>query len=228
MKRINIVLPLAEERESELLLFSLHGLLPVEQALSVNTDCLVVSLVSTNAASGNPILLQRSLTDLQMRILLPLLESPRYCPHEFLYASLCYSHQRLLAGLFSPQRAAREEWLAAVQEARLLLECAQARGTWRKELKQLYNVLSELRPKLHPFGLGITICTSGSAYALVALPTSEQQAQVPARIADRGLCCKIPVKRKEPYSRPSVELRQPLQTGMPGHLRPPVMNGGME
>src|SRR5260370_21311647 len=145
MNKISIGSPFADEWESELPLFSLDGLLPVAQALSVNTDCLVISLVSTHPVSENPILLQRSLTELQMRLLLPLLESPHYCPHEFLYASLFSSCQGLFAGLFSTRRVAEEEWHAVVQDARLHLECAQARGVWSKELKQLYNVLSGLR-----------------------------------------------------------------------------------
>jgi len=122
-------------------------------------------------------------TELQMRVLLPLLEAPCYCPHEFLLASLYCSYQGLLTGLFSPQRAAGEEWLAVVQQTRLLLECAQVRGTWRKELKQLYNMLSELRTKLRPFGLGITISAAGSAYALISPAAS----QVPAPFLDRRL-----------------------------------------
>ena len=116
------------EQEESLLLFPLEGLLPAGQALSVNTVYLIVTLVKTNAVSGNPILLQRPVTELQMRLLLPLLKFPHYCPHEFLLSSLFCSYQGLLAGLFSPQRSAGEEWLAVVQEARLLLECAQARG----------------------------------------------------------------------------------------------------
>ena len=188
MKKMSIVPPFTDERESELPLFSLDGLLPVGQALSVNTDCLVVSLVSTNAASGNPILLQRLVTELQMRVLLPLLEAPCYCPHEFLLASLYCSYQGLLTGLFSPERAAGEEWLAVVQQTRLLLECAQVRGTWRKELKQLYNMLSELRTKLRPLGVGITVSASGSAYALISSPAS--RVQVPAPVPDRRLYCK--------------------------------------
>ncbi len=155
MKKMSIGSPFADEWESELPLFSLDGLLPVAQALSVNTDCLVISLVSTHPVSENPILLQRSLTELQMRLLLPLLESPHYCPHEFLYASLFCSCQGLFAGLFSPKRAAGEEWRA---------------------------VVSELRAKLRPFGLGISVSTSGSAYALVSLPASEQEAREPWRV----------------------------------------------
>ena len=174
MKKATTVPLFADERTDELFLFPLARLLPVGQALSVNTNCLVVSLVSTNAASGNPILLQRALTELQMRALLPLLESPHYCPHGILLASLFCSSQGLQAGLFSSEGAAREEWLAVVHETGLLLECAQAQGMWRKELKQLYNVLSELRPKLRPFGLGIAVSSSGSAYALISLPASQQ------------------------------------------------------
>src|SRR6266581_1411798 len=185
MNKMSIGSPFADEWESELPLFSLDGLLPVAQALSVNTDCLVISLVSTHPVSENPILLQRSLTEHQMRLLLPLLESPHYCPHEFLYASLFCSYQGLFAGLFSLRRDAEEEWHFVVQEARLHLECAQARGTWRKELKQLYNVLSELRTKLRPFGLGISICTSCSAYALISFPASQQEAHEPGRVPPR-------------------------------------------
>jgi len=165
-------LPFTDELEGELSLFFLDDLLPVGQALSVNTDCLVVSLVSPNLTSGNPSLLQRQLTEPQMRLLLPLLQSPHYCPHEVLYASLYCSYRGLLAGLFSSQSTAGEELLATVQKAALLLEHAQEQGTWRKELKQLYNVLSELRPKLRPFGLGISISTVGSGYVLISLPAS--------------------------------------------------------
>ena len=170
MKKMSIVPSFTDERESELPLFSLDRLLPVDQALSVNTDCLVVSLVSTNAASGNPILLQRPVTELQMRVLLPLLEAPRSCPHEVLYTSLFYSYQELLAGLFSSDSTARGEWLATIKEKCAFLQHAKELGTWKRDLKPLYNALSKLRPKLRPFGLEIAISASGSAYALIPLP----------------------------------------------------------
>src|SRR5260370_4724124 len=142
----------------------------------------VVCLGFTPQAKGNPILLQRLLTELQMRLLLPLLESPHYCPHEVLYTSLFCSYRGLLARHFSSDSTAREEWLAAMQETRSLLERAQAQGMWRKELKQIYNTLSELRAKLRPFGLGISISTSGSAYALISLPSSEQEVHEPWQV----------------------------------------------
>ena len=152
--------------------YPLEGLLPAGQGLSVNTTYLVVSLISRNSANGNPILQQKLLTEPQMRLLLPLLQSPYYCPHQVLYASLSCSYRMLLAGLFSSKCTATKEWQAIIQKANLLLEQAQMQGTWRKELKQLYNVLSELRPKLHPFGLGISVSSAGAAYVLVSLPTS--------------------------------------------------------
>jgi hypothetical protein len=164
-----------DERESGLPLFSLDGVLPAGQALSVNTDCLIISLVSTHPEHGNPILLQSLLTEQQLRVLLPLLKRPRSCSYEFLLASL-FCSWRLLAGLFSTQGTVRDEWLAAVEETAVLLERAHTQGTLRKELKQLYNVLSELRAKLRPFGIGIAICTSRAAYALIALSTSPQEA----------------------------------------------------
>jgi hypothetical protein len=185
MNRAIIVPPCADEWKSELPLFALDGLLPVDQALSVNTAYLIVSLVSAGTASTNPILMQSLLTEMQLRLLLPLLKSPRCCSHEILLASFFCSYRGLLAGLFSAQPAARGEWLAVVQETGVLLEHAQMQGTWRKELKHLYNVLSELRVKLRPFGLGIAICTSGVAYALIALPASKQEEPGPARVTER-------------------------------------------
>ena len=172
-----------DEQRGELPLFDLEGLLPVDQRLSVNTHCLVVSLVLTNSTSGNPILRQRLLTDIQTRLLLTLLKSPHYCPHEVLYASLFCSFRGLLEGLFSSENIPREEWLTAIRETRLLLEQAEVQGMWRKELKQLYNALSELRAKLRPFGLGISISTCGSAYALIPLPLPQWEVHEPSKIS---------------------------------------------
>jgi hypothetical protein len=52
MNKAITVPPCADKWEGELPLFVLNGLLPVGQALSVNTDCLIVSLVSTKTASA--------------------------------------------------------------------------------------------------------------------------------------------------------------------------------
>jgi hypothetical protein len=63
---------------------------------------------------------------------------------------------------------------------------------WRKELKQLYNALSELRAKLRPFGLGISISTCGSAYALIPLPLSQGEVHEPWEISPYRLPIKAP------------------------------------
>lgn len=162
-------------REDDLRLFALGGLLPAGQALSVNTTHLILSLVSTNSVNGNPILRQKLLTETNMRLLLPLLESPHYCSHEVLRASLFCSYPGLLAGLFSPEIAAGAEWQSSIEEQCLLLQRAQELATWKKELKPLYNALSTLRPSLHPFGLQVALCASSSAYALLPLPRPQQR-----------------------------------------------------
>ena len=173
---MNKAINVQRSREDDLRLFPLEGLLPAGQALSVNTNYLIISHVSTNSVNGNnPILLQQSLTETEMRLLLLLLESPNFCPQEVLRASLFCSYSGLLAGLFSSETAARAEWQATIEEQRLLLRSAQELGTWKKELKPLYNALSKLRSKLHPFGLQIAICASSSAYALLPLPRPQQQ-----------------------------------------------------
>jgi hypothetical protein len=168
-----------QSREDDLRFFLLGDLLPAGQALSVNTTHLILSLLSTNAVNGNPILLQKVLTETDMRLLLPLLESPHYCSQEILRASFLCSYPGLLAGLFSPETAGGVEWQSAIEEQHLLLQRAQELGTWKRELKPLYNALSKLRSKLHPFGLEITICASSSAYALMPLPR-------PHRISSNG------------------------------------------
>ena len=157
------------EGESDQCHFPLKGLLPAGQALSVNTTNPIITLVSTGTVIGNPIFLQRSLTACDVRLLLPLLAFPHCCPYEFLRASLFCSYEGLLTGLFSSESPAREEWQTTVAEQRLLLECAQEHGTWKKALKPLYNALSNLRPKLHPFGLEIAVSASCSAYCTAIL-----------------------------------------------------------
>jgi hypothetical protein len=164
---------LLTEREDDLHFYPLEGLLPDGQGLCVNTSQLVISLVSSYVANGNLILLQTRLAEPQVRLLLTLLQSPSYSPHELLYASLFCSYQGLLAGIFSRGIAA-EEWRATIEEKRLFLQRAQESGTWKRELKPLYNALSKLRDKLHPFGLGISISASGEAYALISHPILRQ------------------------------------------------------
>ncbi len=155
--------------QDDLRFFPLEGLLPASQALSVNTTHLIVSLVSTNSVNASPILRQQVVLETDMRLLLLLLESPRYCPQEVLRASLFCSYSGLLAGLFSPATDARAEWQTAMEEQHLYLQCAQELGNWKKALKPLYNALSKLRFKLHPFDLEIALIQSCSAYALMPL-----------------------------------------------------------
>jgi hypothetical protein len=165
------------EWEDGLRLYPLEGLLPIDQELSVNTSHLVISLISRNSANGNLILLQRRLAEPQMRLLLTLLQSPSYSPHEILYASLFCSYQGLLAGLFFSKGLPGEEWQATIEEKRVFLQSAHESGTWKRDLKPLYNGLSKLRDKLRPFGLGITVSASGAAYALIALPFDSDEAR---------------------------------------------------
>jgi hypothetical protein len=164
-------------RVDDLYFFPLEGLLPAGQALSVNTTNMIISLVSTHSVNGNnPILLQQLLTETDMRLLLLLLESPFFCPQELLRASLFCSYSGLLAGLFSSETAVKAEWQITIEKQRQLLRRAHEQGTWKKDLKPLYNALSRLRCKLHPFSLHIAICASSSAYALLPLPQPQRQA----------------------------------------------------
>jgi hypothetical protein len=161
------------ELEEGLRFYPLEGLLPVGQALSVNTTYLVISLIARNSANGNPILRQKLLTEPQMRLLLPLLQSPHYCPHQVLYASLSCSYRGLLAGLFSSNSTSTKEWTVTLEESRVRMQRAYELGIRKRELKQLYNTLSQLRIKLRSFGLAIAVSITESAYTLVPLPHHE-------------------------------------------------------
>lgn len=157
-------------QEDGLHLYTLEGLLPTGQVLSVNTSHLVLSLISRNSTNGNLILLQSRLAEPQMRLLLTLLQSPPYSPHEILYASLFCSYQGLLEGLFSPTNLCGEEWQTTIEEKRIFLQHAQETGTWKRDLKPLYNALSKLRDKLQPIGLGISVSSAEVGYVLISLP----------------------------------------------------------
>jgi hypothetical protein len=170
-KAMTGILSSLNEWEHELHFFPLEGILPVDQALSINTAYQIVALIERKSANGNPIRLQKLLTGPQIRLLLPLLQSPHYCPHQVLYASLFCSYQGLLAGLFSTDNMATKEWVDTLEESRVRMQHAHELGNWKKELKQLYNTLSDLRIKLRSFGLGITVSATESAYTLVSLPT---------------------------------------------------------
>src|SRR6266702_3263839 len=97
MEEVTCVQRSLNKLEEGLRFYPLEGLLPVGQALSVNTTYLVVSLIARSSANGNRILRQTLLTEPQMRLLLPLLQSPLYCSHHILYASLSCSYRGLLA-----------------------------------------------------------------------------------------------------------------------------------
>ncbi len=156
-------------KEEGLRFYPLEGLLPVDQALSVNTTYMVVSLIARNSANGNPIIWQTLLTEPQMRLLLPLLQSPLYCSHHILYASLSCSYRGLLAGLFCYDSTTTKEWAATLEESRVRMRHAHELGTSKRELKHVYNTLSQLRTKLRSFGLAITVSITESAYTLVPL-----------------------------------------------------------
>jgi hypothetical protein len=163
------------KQNDDLHLFRLEGLLPADHALSVNTSHLIISLVVTDRVNANPVLLERPVTETNMRLLLPLLAWPHYCPHEVLSASLISPYHCLLDGIFKPDSTCGQEWRGIVEANHRLLRQAKVRGTWKKELKPLYKALSETRPKLHPFGLEIAISISSSAYALMPLPLVHQE-----------------------------------------------------
>ena len=151
-----------DQEDDQLHLYALEEVLPPCQALVVGIRTRIVTLVSTAASGGNPIVRQRVLTDPELRVLLPLLESPRFCSHEFLSASRTCGFGVLLAGLFAPLPR-RGAWLQVVEEQKARLERAREQGHWKKALRDVYYALSDLRGKLRAFGLEVSPMRAGYA-----------------------------------------------------------------
>ena len=174
-----------DQEEDQPRLFPLEGVLPPGYALVVGTTTFIVSLVSTAASGGNPIVRLRVLTEPELRVLLPLLEWPSYCPYEILRASRTCGLEVLLSGLFAPL-VRRGEWQRCIREQVAILERAREQGQWKKALRDVYYALSDLRGKLRAFGLEVAL--AGEGYGLVALARpSPLDARAVAQITEQGV-----------------------------------------
>jgi len=115
---------------------SLPGLLSENQQLAINVKKRILSLL----AEGPVLLEQQQLTDNEMRVFMPILESfPQSCPYEVLLSSLSSA---------TVDSASSTLWQRRLKEA-------QKSRTWHQELRPLRRALSSLRGKLHFFGLAI-------------------------------------------------------------------------
>src|SRR5215469_8158700 len=111
-------------------LFDLADLCPGRKLL-VNISTSIVSLLPGDRDQDTYVLAQRILTEAEMRMLLPLLNSPTCCQQEVLQASYSCTYEFLLKSMLSPDGKTSAEWNASVQEQRDRLCLAQQKKTRR-------------------------------------------------------------------------------------------------
>ena len=118
----------------------LAGLLPAGHWLAMQEETGLLALLALDQ-EGQPVLLAVQLfTPAEWSLLAALLEqSPAYCPYGVLLAHFSYA-------TVNDERVAR---------LRQQLYAAQDEGTWDLVMRPVRNVLSRVRFKLRPFGIGI-------------------------------------------------------------------------
>lgn len=133
--------------KSELLHFTLQGLLPDGTILAINRHLCVVTLMS----KGPTVLHQEQLTDGELAVFLPLIDFyPHYCPLEVLLASFQYNKTD-------------DDTVAICRE--YIMKAAED-GCYDMSLRPLRNVLSRARLKINRFELVKIISVMETGYMI--------------------------------------------------------------
>jgi hypothetical protein len=143
--------------------FSLHEALPPGRILAVHRTVGTLSYLAIVGEGTLPRLLtQQRLTQSEMLLLLPLLESfPYYCPYEVLYAH--FYHRSVTDGVIACCRSS--------------LQKAREEGIWDREIRSVRNMASRLRSKLRPFGLELrALLDAGYLLGIGAMPNGSKNA----------------------------------------------------
>jgi hypothetical protein len=150
-------------------LFDLAAFSP-DRKLLVNVSTSIVSLLSGDRNQDKYVIAQRVLTEAEMRMLLPLLDSPTCCQQEVLQASYYCKYEFLLKSLLFSDVNTDLQWNKLVQEQRDRLYLAQQKKAKRTEMRGVYNALFSLRQKLEQ--LGLTVRSRRDGYYLALLTDS--------------------------------------------------------
>jgi len=134
--------------------------------LLVNVSVSVISLVPVD--QNGHVIAQRILTEAEMRMLLPLLDSPTCCEQAVLQASSSCEYAFLLQVLLSSDEGiASSQWRELVKQQRDRLSLALEKKSRRTEMRGVYNALYGLRQKLEPLGLTVRVRRDGYYLALL-------------------------------------------------------------
>ena len=158
--------PKESEKSDFLCLFELSDLCS-DRRLLVNISQSIVSLLPGKSNQDAYVIAQRIFTESEMRVLLPLLDSPTCCQQAVLQASRSCAYEFLLQSLFFSDVSTSLQWGKLVQEQRDRLYRAQEQKAQRTEMRGVYNALFGLRPKLEQFGLTVRVHREGYYLALL-------------------------------------------------------------
>jgi hypothetical protein len=129
--------------------------------LLVNISTLIISLLCLDGSQENCVVAQRVLTEAEMRMLLPLLDTPTCCQQEVLQAGYCCAYEFLLKAMLSPDGKTSAQWNEPVQQQRERLHLASMQKARRTAMKGVYNALFNLRRKLEQLGLTVRVRSDG-------------------------------------------------------------------
>lgn len=163
----NIQINQSQAKNDIFCLFDLADLCPGRKLL-VNVSTSIVSLLPGNGDPDEYVIAQRILTEAEMRMLLPLLDSPTCCQQEVLQASYSCTYDFLLQAMVSPNGKTNVEWNDLVQQQRDRLHLAQQKKAKRTEMRGVYNALFSLRQKLEQLGLTVRVRRDGYYLSLLA------------------------------------------------------------
>ena len=159
--------PKATMRNDVVRLFDLNDYFPGCRLL-VNVSASIVSLLSRdNIKEDECVIVQRILTEAEMRMLLPLLVSPDCCRREVLRASYYCTYEILLQSMLFSDVDTNIQWDGLVEEHQNHLCIAQQKKTKRAEMRGVYNALFGLRQKLEQLGLTIRVQKEGYYLSLL-------------------------------------------------------------
>jgi len=162
----NVQINRSQAKNDIFCLFDLADLWPGRKLL-VNVSTSIVSLLSGDCDPDEYVIAQRILTEAEMRMLLPLLDSPTCCQQEVLQASYSCTYEFLLQSMLSSDGKTSVQWSKLVQEQRDRLHLAEQKKAKRTEMRGVYNALFGLRHKLEPLGLAIRSRRDGYYLTLV-------------------------------------------------------------
>ncbi len=147
----------AERGGDEPIHISLEDLLPAEQQVVVDLKNRIVTLLYSDPLGRSKILTQQILSPKAIRVFIPLLKSPDYCPYEALRASIECPEEVLQKVLILPAIKSFEELQPFIDDYSQSLQDAQRQGSeaWEWEVRPIRRAIGDLMNSLLPFGLGV-------------------------------------------------------------------------